>query len=258
MQYRASGWEESVTIGPYLQENESTYAKGPEMMNQGNNEVPLHGVKLFRGELAEVRDLLVSLQKVLPHMKECSQLHDLMQEIFEIREGVNKLEQGLLQTHLRCCISPGIKVPGEVVLAVSQLSAMRHGAIIAIEQEDNLDALLQGGEIVDAAVGAAMLESIFYPGGPLHDGAVLIRDARIHKAGCLLPLSTQPWGLQTIGLGTRHRAAVGLSERSDALVIVVSEEKGWISLALGGRLYPNLDILTLLERLGDILEEGKI
>lgn len=223
-------------------------------MGYVGDEIPLNREKAFQEEIEDLKGRLMRLQEVLPELKECSQLHDLMQKIFEMRESVNQLEQGLLQTHLRCCISPGIKVPGEVVLAVSQLSAKRHGAIITIEQEDNLDELLQGGEIIDGAVSAAILESIFYPGGPLHDGAVLIRDARIQRAGCLLPLSTQAWGLQTIGLGTRHRAAVGLSERSDALVIVVSEEKGWISLAIGGQLYPNLGILSLLERLGDILE----
>ena len=163
----------------------------------------------------------------------------------------------MLQTHLKCCISPSIKIPGEVVLAVSKLSTRRHGAIIVIEQEDNLDDYLQGGVIIDAVVSAAILESVFYPGSQLHDGAVFIRNARVIKAGCLLSFAPIPYGLEALGIGTRHQAAVGLSRIGDALVIVVSEEKGWISLALQGQLYPNLGTTALLPRLENPMEENR-
>jgi len=111
-----------------------------------------------------------------------------------------------------------------------------------------LDEYLRQGVIVEAPVSTAILESIFYPGSPLHDGATLIRNARIRKARCLLPLASHALELERLALGTRHRAALGLSQVSDALVIVVSEEKGWISMALGGRLYPNLGTFALLKK----------
>jgi DNA integrity scanning protein DisA with diadenylate cyclase activity len=118
-----------------------------------------------------------------------------------------------------------------------------------IEQVDALDVYLRGGVTIDAVVSAPLLESIFYPGNQLHDGAVLIRDMRVVKAGCLLPFAPIPAGLEPLGLGTRHQAAVGLSRVSDALVVVVSEEKGWISLALRGQLYPNIGTVAFLKNL---------
>ena len=176
--------------------------------------------------------------------------------MYEIRVGLNQLEQDLLQTHLKCCISPNIKIPGEVILALSRLSEKRHGLIIAIEQEDNLDDHLQGGVNIDASVTAPILENIFYPGSPLHDGAMIIRDSKIRKVNVLLPMAPHTPGLEALGLGSRHRAALGLSQVSDALIIVVSEEKGWISMALQGQLYPNLGTFALLEKLGDSMEDG--
>ena len=170
--------------------------------------------------------------------------------------GLNQLEQDLLQTHLKCCISPNIKIPGEVILALSRLSEKRHGLIIAIEQEDNLDDHLQGGVNIDASVTAPILENIFYPGSPLHDGAMIIRDSKIRKVNVLLPMAPHTPGLEALGIGSRLRAALGLSQVSDALIIVVSEEKGWISMALQGQLYPNLGTFALLEKLGDSMEDG--
>jgi diadenylate cyclase len=213
------------------------------------NEYKLIEEKAFKGKLEALKRRIGRLYEIIPSLKQCSHLSDHLQEVFELREGLNQIEQGLLNTHLRCCISPSIKIPGEVVLSVSKLSAKRHGAIIAIEQEDNLDDYFQGGVIIDAVVSAPILESIFYPGSQLHDGAVFIRNTRVIKAGCLLPFAPTPSGLEALGLGTRHQAAVGLSQVSDALVIVVSEEKGWISMALRDRLYPNIGTSALLQKL---------
>jgi DNA integrity scanning protein DisA with diadenylate cyclase activity len=98
-----------------------------------------------------------------------------------LREELNRLEQVLLQSHLKCCISPNFKISAEVVLTTSKLSARRHGAIIVTEQENNLDNYLQDGVFIDAVLNAPIL-SIFYPGSQLHDGAVFIRNARIIKA----------------------------------------------------------------------------
>ena len=107
--------------------------------------------------------------------------------MYEIRLGLNQLEQGLLQSHLKCCISANIKVPGEVVLAVSKLSEKRHGVIIVIEYEDHLDGHFQGGIDIDAAVSALILENIFYPGSPLHDGAVIIGIQKSEKQVSYFP-----------------------------------------------------------------------
>ena len=193
---------------------------------------------------------ILKIQADVPCLKESIALSSLLQKLYEIREGLNQLEKVLLQTHLKCSISPGIQVPGPVILALSRLSEKRHGAIIVMAHEDNLEDLLQGGTDVDAPISVPLLENLFFPGSPLHDGAVVIKDARIHKAGVLLPLAPHSAEIDRLGLATRHRAALGLSRTSDALVIVVSEEKGWISMALKDHLYPNLGTFALLESLG--------
>jgi DNA integrity scanning protein DisA with diadenylate cyclase activity len=220
-----------------------------KIMNSLKNENESIEGETFKQKLEDLKRSLTYLYEILPSSKQCSHLSSHLQEVFELREELNRLEQGLLQTHLKCCISANLKIPAEVVLATSKLSARRHGAIIVIEQENNLDNYIQDGVFIDAALNAPILESIFYPGSQLHDGAVFIRNARIIKAGCLLPFAPVHSGIEALGLGTRHQAAVGLSQASDALIIVVSEEKGWISLALQGRLYPNLGTFALLKKL---------
>ena len=226
-------------------------------MNEPTNKDILSEEEAIKEQLEELKSRVTRLHNDIPCLKQCSRLGDLLQKMYEIRAGLNQLEQGLLQTHLKCCISPNMKVPGEVVLALSKLSKKRHGAIMVMEHEDNLDEHLQGGIIIDAAVSAPILENIFYPGSPLHDGAVIIRDSKIRKVSVLLPLAPHTSELEALGLGSRHRAALGLSQVSDALIIVISEEKGWISMALRGQLYPNLGTFALLEKLGNSMEDGK-
>ena len=225
-------------------------------MNPSSNENRLIEEEGFKGKLEELKSRLDHLYEIIPYLKQCSHLSNHLQEIFELREGLNQLELGFLQAHFRCCIDPRIKIPGEVVISVSTLSARRHGAIIVFEQADNLDDYLQGGVIIDAVVSAPLLEGIFYPGSQLHDGAVFIRNERVMKAGCLLPFAPTPSGLEALGLGTRHQAALGLSQVSDALIIIVSEEKGWISLALRGQLFPNIGTSALLHKLGEPKNQG--
>ena len=113
-------------------------------MNLITNEHILSEEEAIKEQLEDLKNRVIPLHKGIPCLRQCSHLSNLLQKMYEIREGLNKLEQGLLQTHLNCCISPNIKVPGEVVLALSKLSEKRHGAIIVIEQEDNLDKHLQG------------------------------------------------------------------------------------------------------------------
>jgi diadenylate cyclase len=122
---------------------------------------------------------------------------------------------------------------------VENLASTKTGALIAIEQGTGLGELLPSGTIIDSRVSSNLLENIFVVNTPLHDGATIIRKDRIHASGCVLPLTSN--NLINKKLGTRHRAAIGLSENSDALIIVVSEETGVISLAVNGRLTRNYD-----------------
>jgi diadenylate cyclase len=128
----------------------------------------------------------------------------------------------------------GSRVAEEVVDATERLARARHGAIIAIEQEVGLGEYGETGSPVDAPVSAEMLVTIFTPYSPLHDGAVLISGDRIRTAGAILPLTQSP--VVDRSLGTRHRAALGLSEETDAIVIVVSEETAQVAVAHGGTL----------------------
>ncbi|HEX5388065.1 MAG TPA: diadenylate cyclase CdaA [Gemmatimonadales bacterium] len=122
----------------------------------------------------------------------------------------------------------------EIAQAVDRLSRSATGAIIAIEQDGSLEEWLATGTAMRAGVSADLLASIFSPYAPLHDGAVIVRGHEIVGAGCILPLAQ--YAIADRSLGTRHRAAIGLSEESDALVLVVSEETSTISLARGGKL----------------------
>lgn len=131
------------------------------------------------------------------------------------------------------------EIVNEIVVAVDNLAAQKTGALIAIEQGTGLGEVLESGTILDAKVSANLLENIFVVNTPLHDGATIIRRGRIHASGCVLPLTDNVSINKK--LGTRHRAAIGLSEVSDALIIVVSEETGVISLAVNGRLTRNYD-----------------
>lgn len=141
----------------------------------------------------------------------------------------------------------GSRVADEIVEAVQRLSRSRVGAIIAVEQDVGLDEYAETGSSVQARVSAEMIATIFTPYSPLHDGAILIRGDVIETAGAILPL-TQTSVLDR-SLGTRHRAALGLSEETDAVVIVVSEETARISVAVGGRLERDVES----ERLRQIL-----
>ncbi len=131
----------------------------------------------------------------------------------------------------------------EIVNACVDMSHTKTGALIVMERTTKLGEVIKTGTFLGAETTWELLENIFVPNTPLHDGAVIIRDNKIHSAGCLLPL-TSNINLSR-ELGTRHRAALGMSENSDAIVIVVSEETGKISLAINGTLTRNLNDTTL-------------
>jgi diadenylate cyclase len=134
----------------------------------------------------------------------------------------------------------------EAIRAAERLSLKRTGALIAFEREVGLEDYAATGVRINGEVSAEMLQSIFYPNSPLHDGAVIVRGDRIIAAGCLLPLPEE--GSVRERLGTRHRAALGLSMASDALVLVVSEETGNISVIEEGQISRNLDADSLRRR----------
>ena len=135
----------------------------------------------------------------------------------------------------------------EVVLAVEQMSKDKTGALIVYEKESSLGEIIHTGVAIDANISKELLLNIFVPDTPLHDGAVIIKDNRISAASCILPITDRE-DLDR-EFGTRHRAAIGLSEVSDAVIIIVSEETGKISLAMNGKIIRNLQPETLKKEL---------
>mgnify|MGYP002623947890 CR=1 FL=1 len=142
------------------------------------------------------------------------------------------------------------KIVPRLLRAVARLSKERIGALIAIEREASLSELSENGITIDAELNSYLIESIFFPKSALHDGGVVVRDDRIVAASCLFPLSQNPDVDKR--LGTRHRAALGLSEETDALVVVVSEETGKISTASGGKLDHDLSLEQLEATLDEV------
>jgi diadenylate cyclase len=141
----------------------------------------------------------------------------------------------------------------ELIDAVTELARLKRGAIIALQRDVGLDEYAETGSPVGAPVSAEMLKTIFTPYTPLHDGAVIINGGRIVTAGAILPLTQLP--VRDKSLGTRHRAAMGLSEETDAVVIVVSEETSRISVARGGRMEVGVDESRLREILQEVLSD---
>ena len=139
--------------------------------------------------------------------------------------------------------------------AVARLAERRHGALIAVERDIALKSFLESGVALDTPVSADLLLTLFYPRTPLHDGGVVVRGDRIVAARCLFPLTQR---VDLGELGTRHRAALGLSEETDAVVVVVSEETGAISIAHKGRLFPELSVEKLQRYLAALLPERRV
>ena len=135
--------------------------------------------------------------------------------------------------------------------AVCELSQEYTGALIIIERNTPLGDIIKTGTVINADICVSMLKNIFFNKAPMHDGAVVIRNNRVYAAGCFLPITTNDDIIKD--LGTRHRSAIGMSENSDAVVIVVSEETGTISIALNGELRRNYDYNTLKNELVSLL-----
>ncbi|MGE4283565.1 MAG: diadenylate cyclase CdaA [Clostridia bacterium] len=143
----------------------------------------------------------------------------------------------------------------EIAKAVQTLSQNRIGALLVVERDTKIGDIIRTGITMDATISAELLVNIFIPNTPLHDGAVIIRENKIKAAACFLPL-TQNENLSK-ELGTRHRAALGMSENSDAVVVAVSEETGKISFALYGDLTRNLTVETLKKALNKTIQIGR-
>jgi diadenylate cyclase len=171
-----------------------------------------------------------------PSLEALEEEHCLLCDFEQIRERFALVEATAPSYYLKSYLSPFINNYLDLSISIQHLSERRHGALIVLERKDPLDPLIHSGIPVGATLTHSLLESVFIPGSPLHDGAVLIRSDRIVSAANILPVSNS--NLIQAKLGTRHRAAMGLSEQSDALVIVVSEETGKASFALDGKLYP--------------------
>ena len=131
----------------------------------------------------------------------------------------------------------------QTVLACTEMSQSRTGALIVFERENLLDDMVRSGTVLDAAVSSELLKNIFFVKAPMHDGAVIVRNGRVLGAGCMLPLSKNV--NLSRDLGMRHRAGIGMSESADAVVVIVSEETGSISVAIGGMLKRHLKPETL-------------
>jgi diadenylate cyclase len=173
----------------------------------------------------------------------------------ELRHTLAQAGRGRLLDGLLGADSAGRRqVVAEVVRAAESLAAKRVGALIVLERSSGLRHYTELGVPVDAVVSAELLGSIFQAGSPLHDGAVIIRGDRVSAAGCFLPLSRN----LTLGrtLGTRHRAGLGLAEETDAAVVVVSEERGAVSLAIEGRIESDVGPDVLAARLETLLGAG--
>ncbi len=170
----------------------------------------------------------------------------------ELRRALAHIGEGrLLPSVLGGARAERARVIGEIVDAVESLTARRIGALVVVERSAGLRQYAELGVALDALVSADLLVSVFLPYSPLHDGAVFVQGNRLVAAGCFLPLSRN---LQIArSLGTRHRAALGISEETDAVALAVSEETGRITLAVGGHIETVRDLGALRSQLGDLV-----
>src|ERR1700728_2748626 len=140
----------------------------------------------------------------------------------------------------------------DIVLAANLFSQHQTGALMVIEREIGLRTYIESGVAMDAKLSYDLLATIFRPSAPLHDGAVIIQKDRLAAAACFLPLSMNP--VLSTQMGTRHRAGIGITEETDAIAVIVSEETGGISVAISGKIERDLTVEQLRHRLGELLQ----
>lgn len=193
-----------------------------------SNAFKLHGINYLMNKMVElgVLALIILFQPEIRRILEQMGSKRII-ALFTHTETGNVMEQTI----------------GQTVLACMEMSQSRTGALIVFEREMLLDDMVRSGTVLDASVSSELLKNIFFVKAPMHDGAVIVRSGRILGAGCMLPLSKNV--NLSRDLGMRHRAGIGMSENSDAVVVIVSEETGSISVAIGGMLKRHLKPETL-------------
>lgn len=182
----------------------------------------------------EIRQLIAELENNLDVID--NENYCVLGNFEKIKEHFIYIDMEASNFYLNCYLSPFTDKYSELSICVQNMSQRRHGGLIVIQRKDPLEDLIQPGISIGAELTHSLLESIFFPGNPLHDGAVIVNGNHIVSAANILPLANSV--VSDKKLGTRHRSAIGLSERSDALVLVVSEETGRVSFAFKGHLYP--------------------
>ncbi len=201
--------------------------------------------------LVAVRLGLEALRSILSYLVPYSAIATVILFQSEIRRTLARIGR-------KNWLGRGFKRPestDEILLALSILSQRRTGALIVLERDIGLRTFVESGVRMDAEISRDLILAIFQPGAALHDGAAIIQKERISAAACFLPLSTNP----TISskFGTRHRAAIGITEETDCLSLVVSEETGWVSVASFGELRPNLALEEVDETIHRHFGSGK-
>jgi len=203
---------------------------------------------LILASLASSMFQLVTLQRILEELTGPAVIiivilfqHDIRRALASVGRGLFSSASGPAET----------QILEEIVRAAQALAQKRVGALIVLERETNLDDQVEAGTALDAHVSKDLLISLFIPYSPLHDGAVVIQQGRIAQAGCILPLTLRDDLPE--GVGTRHRAAVGVTEETDAVVVVVSEETAAISIVVRGELIGDLDGPKLRVALREVL-----
>jgi diadenylate cyclase len=206
--------------------------------------VAVLALAFYFARLGELRTLNWLLSTLLPYV--VFALIVVFQS--EIRQGLANL--GSRISRMRSSTSAA-DVYDDVVLAANLFSQNQTGALIVIEREIGLRTYIESGVALDARLSYDLLATVFRPSAPLHDGAVIVQRDRIAAAACFLPLSMNP--VLSTQLGTRHRAAIGITEETDAVAVVISEETGAISLAVAGNIERDLTVERLRERLSSLL-----
>ncbi|MEH7238697.1 sporulation-specific diadenylate cyclase CdaS [Bacillus sp. JJ1562] len=207
-------------------------------MNQPNCDFSPLKQQIVKG-LRNVSKEIDSITLALENENNC-----LLGSIEELKQKFEEIETVASSFYLNCYLSPFTDKFLDLSTSIQHLSSLRHGALIVIERKDLINPYITPGTFIGANLTSSLLESIFFPGNPLHDGAVLVRSNHIFSAANVLPLSDVNAGEKK--LGTRHRAGIGLTERSDALVLIVSEETGKVSFAIDGNLYPIITSSSLV------------
>jgi uncharacterized protein (TIGR00159 family) len=205
-------------------------------------------IVLLALSLASEMFQLATLGLILERFLESAVLIIIVLFQHDIRRALARVGRGFFPS---VSAQQGSQILEEIVRAAQGLAQKRVGALIVLQRETALDDQIEAGAKLDANVSKDLLTAIFLPTSPIHDGAVVIQDGRVGSAGCILPLTLRTDLPE--GVGTRHRAAVGITEETDAVVIVVSEETATISVVMGGQMLRGLDAPRLRVVLRDIL-----